>query len=36
MAGLAEIQMRRPEADVTVTGMQRADVTTTPDSFPAR
>jgi hypothetical protein len=36
MAGLAEIQMRRPEANVTVTGMQRADVTTTPDSFPAR
>ena len=36
MAGLAEIQMRRPEADVTVTGMQRADVTTTPESFPAR
>ena len=36
MAGLAEIQMRRPEADVTVTGMQRADVTTTPEPFPAR
>jgi hypothetical protein len=36
MAGSPEIQVCRLEADVTVTGMQRADVTTTPESFPAR
>jgi NAD(P)-dependent dehydrogenase (short-subunit alcohol dehydrogenase family) len=34
--GWPEIQVRRPEAGVTVAGMQRADMTTTPDPFPAR
>ena len=36
MAGLAETQVRRPEAADTVTGMQRAGMTTTPEPFPAR